>query len=130
MQPQQQMQQPFQQPFQQQGQGGISPQGWFGNLVGQYAQPAGSTIGGWLGNQGLGGAIGGAVGQLGQMLPFGADPYSAWLQQQAIASQYRGMGGMQQFQPGQMGMYGGQQGQGIQGQGQGQPGQTGGQTIH
>jgi hypothetical protein len=37
------------------------------------------------------------------MQPFGADPYSNWLQQQAIAAQYRGMGGMPQFQPGQGG---------------------------
>jgi hypothetical protein len=97
----------------------MSPQGWFGNLVGQYAQPIGSALGGMLGNQGIGSAIGGAAGQLGQMLPFGADPYSAWLQQQAIAQQYRGM---QQYQPGQM------MGQGIQGAGQ--PGQAGGQTLH
>jgi hypothetical protein len=115
LQQQQQQQQPQQ--FQQPGGGqGISPQGWFGNLVSQFAQPAGGALGGLLGNQGIGSAIGGAVGQLGQMLPFGADPYSSWLQQQAIAAQYRG--GMQQFQPGQGGMYGGQ------------PGQPAGQTIH
>jgi hypothetical protein len=117
----QQMQQIQQQQQQQQqpGAGGMSPQGWFGNLAGQYAQPIGAALGGWLGNQGAGSAIGGAIGQLGQMLPFGADPYSAWLQQQAIAQQYRGM---QQYQPGQA------IGQGIPGAGQ--PGQTGGQTLH
>jgi hypothetical protein len=93
----------------------MQPQGWFGNLVGQYAQPIGSTVGGWLGNQGIGSTIGGIAGQLGQMLPFGVDPYTAWVQQQ----QYRGM---QQNQPGQM------MGQGIQGAGQ--PGQAGGQTLH
>jgi hypothetical protein len=55
------------------------------------------------------------------MLPFGADPYSGWLQQQAIASQYRG---------GMGGGIGGGIGGGMQG---GQPGQAfqgSGQTIH
>jgi hypothetical protein len=39
-----------------------------------YAQPVGSAIGGALGNAQLGGSIGGLAGQLGQMLPFSADP--------------------------------------------------------
>jgi hypothetical protein len=53
--------------------------------------------------QGVGGYLG--IGQLtGQ--PYGTDPYSAWMQQQGIAAQYRGM------QPGQM------------------MGQGGGQTLH
>jgi hypothetical protein len=68
-------------------------------------------------------------GMMGQMQPFGVDPYSAW-QQQALAAQFRGgigMGGMQPFQPGQMmGMYGGQPG----GQGMQAAGQTGSPTLH
>jgi hypothetical protein len=79
----QQMQQGQQQQQQQpqQGQGGMAPQGWLGNLIGQYGQPAGAAIGSWLGNQGIGSAIGGAASQLGQMLPFGSDPYAAYAQQ-------------------------------------------------
>jgi hypothetical protein len=65
-----QQMQQIQQQQQPQGAGGISPQGWSGNPASQYGQS------------------------------FGADPYSAWLQQQAMASQYRGM---QQYQPGQSG---------------------------
>lgn len=74
----------------QQGQQGqVSPQGWLGNLIGQVGQPLGGAIGGIFGNQGLGSTIGGVAGQIGRMLPFGADPLSqAYAQQQAqIAAQ-------------------------------------------
>ena len=59
------------------------PQPWFGSQAGQYAQPFGPQT--------------------------GADPYSAWQQQQTLGAQFRGM---QQFQPGQP------MGQGFQGTGQ------------
>ena len=47
----------------------LSPQGWLGNLIGQYGQPAGSAIGGIFGQSGLGGQIGGIASQLGRLLP-------------------------------------------------------------
>src|SRR5262245_40414341 len=50
------------------------PQGFFGNLLGQVGQPLGGVIGGQFGNQGLGSQIGGAIGQLGRLLPFQASP--------------------------------------------------------
>lgn len=71
----------------------------------QFQQPG---IGGQQGWAGAG------IGTYGQ--PMGLDPYSAWLQQQSIASQFRGMPA---FQSGQMGAF------------PGQPGiQPGGQTVH
>lgn len=63
------------------GQGQMAPQGWLGNIVGQIAQPVGGFLGGQFGNQQLGSTIGGIAGQLGRMLPFAADPWSAYAQQ-------------------------------------------------
>jgi hypothetical protein len=54
----------------------LAPQGAIGNFIGQYGQPIGNAIGGAFGNAQLGGTIGSLAGQLGKMLPFGADPYS------------------------------------------------------
>lgn len=68
-------------------QGQISPQGWFGNLIGQVGQPLGGAIGGIFGNSGLGSQIGGVAGQIGRMLPFGADPVSQAYAQQQMAQQ-------------------------------------------
>ena len=70
---QQQLQQPsqFQQPSQQQQ---LSPQGWFGNLIGQIGQPLGSAVGSIFGQPHIGSQLGGFAGQLGRMLPFSADP--------------------------------------------------------
>jgi hypothetical protein len=100
---QQQVQPPIGQPGNQQMQAGqpgqIAPQGWFGNLIGQVGRPLGSAIGGLFGNANLGGTIGGAAGQLGQMLPFGADPVS----QQIAAQQQVAQLMAQQAQPGQHG---------------------------
>ena len=83
----------------------FAPQGFFGNLIGRAAQPIGTTIGGAFGNPSLGGAIGNVAGQLGRMLPFGADPYAYW-QQAAVYPGYAGfqggapaLGGQQQGQP-------------------------------
>ncbi len=67
---------------QQMQQGQLAPQGWIGNLIGQVGQPLGSAIGGIFGHAGLGGTIGGAAGQLGRLLPFGADPVTAAYAQQ------------------------------------------------
>ena len=80
---------------QQQGQPGqqgqLGPQGWFGNLIGQVGRPLGGAIGGMFGNASLGSSIGGAAGQLGQMLPFGSDPISAAYAQQAQLAQQQGL---------------------------------------
>jgi len=65
----------------------LSPQGWFGNVLGQIGQPLGGAIGGLFGNQGLGQSIGGAAGQLGRMLPFNVDPVTAAYAQQAQMAQ-------------------------------------------
>ncbi|RJG15023.1 hypothetical protein D3872_14985 [Massilia cavernae] len=74
----------YAQQIQQAQQQQLAPQGWLGNMIGQVGQPLGSTIGGWLGNAGVGSTIGGVAGQLGKLLPFGAEP--------------QGMGGIQQIQ--------------------------------
>ncbi|KRB84946.1 hypothetical protein [Noviherbaspirillum sp. Root189] len=69
-------------------QGQLAPQGFFGDLIGQIGQPLGGAIGGLFGNAGLGSTIGGAAGQLGRLLPFGADPISqAYAMQQAQQAQ-------------------------------------------
>ena len=94
---------------------GLSPQGgWFGNLIRHVAQPLGGAIGGAFGNAGMGNTIGGIAGQLGGMLPFGADPMmAAYAQQAAQQAQLAQLA--QQSQMGQMGqmgngaIYGGQQ---------------------
>ena len=80
-------------------QGQIAPQGWFGNLLGQVGQPLGSTIGNIFGNAGLGGNIGNVAGQLGRMLPFGADPVAAAYAQQAQLGQANGYYPIQQGSP-------------------------------
>ncbi len=100
----QQYQQLVQQIAQQGGQSQMAPQGWLGNLIGQVGQPLGGAIGGMFGNSGLGSTIGGVAGQLGRMLPFGADPVSqAYAQQQAQmsaqANSYFPTQGMQYQQP-------------------------------
>jgi hypothetical protein len=78
----------------------MTPQGgWVANMVGQYAQPIGSFLGNQFGNQGLGAAIGGVASQIGRMLPFSADPYSAYQQQALQQAQLQA----------QQGQFGGQQ---------------------
>ena len=69
-------QQAQQQQLMQAQMGQLAPQGWLGNLVKSVAQPLGGAIGGAFGNAGLGNTIGGIAGQLGGLLPFGADPAS------------------------------------------------------
>ncbi|NVE00177.1 hypothetical protein [Massilia sp. BJB1822] len=65
----------------------LAPQGFFGNLLGQIAQPVGTAVGGLLGHPALGGQLGGIAGQLGRtFLPFSADPV-AYAQQQALLQQ-------------------------------------------
>ena len=81
----------------------LAPQGWIGNLIGQYGQPAGSAIGGLFGQSGLGGQIGGIAGQLGRLLPFQQDPISqayAQLaqQQQQLQQQMQQLQQLQQLQ--------------------------------
>ena len=69
---------------------GLAPQGWFGNLIRNVAQPLGGAIGGAFGNAGLGNTIGGIAGQLGGMLPFGVDPLTAAYAQQAQLAAQQG----------------------------------------
>lgn len=85
---QQQLQQPsqFQQPSQQQ----LSPQGWFGNLIGQIGQPLGSAVGGIFSQPHIGSQLGGFAGQLGRMLPFSADPMQQAYGQQIYGQQAYG----------------------------------------
>jgi hypothetical protein len=84
----QQFGQPGQQFGQQGQQGQFAPQGWLGSMIGQVGRPLGSAIGGMFGNAGLGGTIGAAAGQFGQMLPFGTDPVTAaYIQQAQLAQQ-------------------------------------------
>jgi hypothetical protein len=64
----------------------LSPQGFFGDLVGRFAQPVGGVVGGMLGNRALGSQLGGIAGQLGRMIPFGVDPMSAVAAAQAAAA--------------------------------------------
>ena len=54
--------------------GQLAPQGFFGNVLGQFAGPAGQAIGGWFGQPQVGGQIGQALGSLGHLLPFQAVP--------------------------------------------------------
>jgi hypothetical protein len=86
---QQQVQQPSQ--FQLPTQQPLSPQGWFGNLIGQIGQPLGSAVGSIFGQPHIGSQLGGYAGQLGRMLPFSADPmqqaYGQQVPTQAYASQ-------------------------------------------
>lgn len=85
---QQQLQQPsqFQQPSQQQ----LSPQGWFGNLIGQIGQPLGSAVGSIFGQPHIGSQLGGYAGQLGRMLPFSVDPMQQAYGQQIYGQQAYG----------------------------------------
>ena len=80
-------QQPYgQQPYgqqtvpQQQG-GQLIPQGLVGSLLGGLGAPLGGALGGLFGNQQAGTQIGGALGQLGQFLPFQAGPPQPYGQQ-------------------------------------------------
>ena len=82
---QQQVQQPSQ--FQLPTQQPLSPQGWFGNLIGQIGQPLGSAVGSILGQPHIGSQLGGYAGQLGRMLPFSADPMQQAYGQQAYGQQ-------------------------------------------
>src|SRR5437016_13777099 len=52
----------------------LAPQGFFGNLLGQLAGPAGQAFGGLFGQPQIGGQIGQAIGGLGHLLPFQAVP--------------------------------------------------------
>ena len=52
----------------------LAPQGFFGNLLGQLAGPAGQAFGGLFGQPQIGGQIGQALGGLGHLLPFQAVP--------------------------------------------------------
>src|SRR5437016_3698298 len=52
----------------------LAPQGFFGNLLGQLAGPAGQAFGGLFGQPQIGGQIGQALGSLGHLLPFQAVP--------------------------------------------------------
>jgi hypothetical protein len=52
----------------------LVPQGFFGNLLGQLAGPAGQGLGGLFGQPQIGGQIGQALGGLGHLLPFQAVP--------------------------------------------------------
>src|SRR5262245_65260850 len=52
----------------------LAPQGFFGNLLGQLAGPAGQALGGLFGQPQIGGQIGQALGSLGHLLPFQAIP--------------------------------------------------------
>ncbi|MEH6404422.1 MAG: hypothetical protein V7750_13675, partial [Sneathiella sp.] len=54
-----------------------APQGFFGDLVQQFAPVAGGLIGGALGNQQAGSTIGNVAGQLGGLIPFSAGPQQA-----------------------------------------------------
>ena len=82
---QQQVQQPSQ--FQLPTQQPLSPQGWFGNLIGQIGQPLGSAVGSIFGQPHIGSQLGGYAGQLGRMLPFSADPMQQAYGQQAYGQQ-------------------------------------------
>lgn len=98
------------QQIQQAQQAQLAPQGFFGNLLGQIGQPLGNAIGGMLGNAGLGGTIGGAAGQLGRLLPFGADGFG---QSYGLQFGQQGVGQPQTgpypgFQNQQSGFFGGQ----------------------
>src|SRR6266702_4184154 len=56
------------------GGGQLAPQGFFGNLLGQFAGPAGQALGGLFGQPQIGSQIGQALGGLGHLLPFQAVP--------------------------------------------------------
>ena len=56
------------------GGGQLVPQGFFGNLLGQLAGPAGQALGGFFGQPQIGSQIGQAIGGLGHLLPFQAMP--------------------------------------------------------
>jgi hypothetical protein len=96
----------------------LAPQGFFGNLLGQLAGPAGQAFGGLFGQPQIGGQIGQMLGGLGHLLPFQVAPGispAVWGGQ----PMYGGWGG----QP----MYGGWGGQPMYGGGQ--PGYAGGQLA-
>lgn len=87
---QQQLQQLQQAQMGQMGQmGQLAPQGWLGNIISQVGRPLGGMVGGWLGNQGAGTAIGTMAGQLGKMLPFSVDPASLVSSQHPFLQQHQ-----------------------------------------
>src|SRR4051794_37683138 len=98
----------------------FAPQGFFGNLLGQYGGGLGGLIGGALGNQVRGQQIGGLAGQLGQrFLPFGVDPMQAQFAPQGFFGNLLGQygGGLGGFIVGALGNQGlGQQIGGLAGQ--------------
>ena len=59
----------------------LDPQGLFGSILSKIAGPAGSFIGGKLGNAGLGQRIGSTAGTFANFLPFSAGPQQAAPQQ-------------------------------------------------
>ncbi|MBV8687007.1 MAG: hypothetical protein JOZ90_15580 [Alphaproteobacteria bacterium] len=62
-------------PYSQGGDAGtLSPQGFFGNLLGSVAPIAGTVAGGMFGAPMVGGALGGLAGRAARMLPFEAAP--------------------------------------------------------
>jgi hypothetical protein len=65
----------------------LAPQGFFGNLLGQIAQPIGTTLGTTFGNTQLGTTAGGIASQLAKFLPFSVDPMTAAYAQQAQQAQ-------------------------------------------
>lgn len=62
-----------------------------GEVLNTRCSPLGGAIGGMFGNASLCSSIGGAAGQLGQMLPFGTDPITAAYAQQGQLAQQQGM---------------------------------------
>ena len=85
-----------------QQQQGLTPQGFFGNLLGQIGQPLGNAIGGIFGHSGLGSTIGSAASHLGRLLPFQADPMMAAYAQQLAQQQAQQLAqqqGQQQLAP-------------------------------
>ena len=52
----------------------LAPQGFFGNLLGQLAGPAGQAFGGLFGQPQIGTQLGQVLGGLGHLLPFQAVP--------------------------------------------------------
>ncbi len=83
----------------------LAPQGFFGNLLGQLAGPAGQAFGGLFGQPQIGGQIGQAIGSLGHLLPFQVVP---GLSPTPWASQPMYGGGQPWYGGGQQGYGGGQ----------------------
>ena len=83
----------------------LAPQGFFGNLLGQLAGPAGQAFGGLFGQPQIGGQIGQAIGSLGHLLPFQAVPGispTPWASQPMYGGQPWYGGGQQGYGGGQL----------------------------